>query len=329
VGRVISDWTGVPLGKIVRDEAAVLLDFAARMRRWVKGQDHALEAIGKRIRTNKSGLGNPEAPIGVFLLVGSSGVGKTETAIAVAELLFGGRQALTTINMSEFQERHTISRLIGSPPGYVGYGEGGVLTEAVRQRPYSVVLLDEVEKADLEVLNLFYSVFDKGILNDGEGRAIDFTNTVIFLTSNLATDPIMEAWQRDPSIGTDDLVELIRPALTRFFKPALLARMEVVPFLPIGPAVLHQIIEAKLAGLEDRLRTSRGVVFSYDPGLVEFIASRCVLADAGARNIEAVINRYVLPDVARNLISYLELPEPVTAVRVKVVDDRIEVILSH
>jgi len=309
VQRVISDWTGVPLGKIVVDEADVLLNFGARMQRWVKGQRHATAAIGERIRTSKAGLGNPEAPIGVFLLVGPSGVGKTETAIAVAEMLFGGRQALTTVNMSEFQEKHTISRLIGSPPGYVGYGEGGVLTEAVRRRPYSVVLLDEVEKADLEVLNLFYNVFDKGILNDGEGREISFRNTVIFLTSNLATDLIMDAWQSRPEIDPDELAEMIRPSLTKFLKPALLARMEVIPYFGIGQKVLREIVGSKLERVRARLNDTQGVQFGYGEDLVDFIASRCTDVNSGARNIDYVINRYVLPTMARDVLSFLGEPE--------------------
>lgn len=309
VQRVISDWTGVPLGKIVVDETDVLLDFGTRMQRWVKGQGHAAAAIGERIRTSKAGLGNPEAPIGVFLLVGPSGVGKTETAIAVAELLFGGRQALTTVNMSEFQEKHTISRLIGSPPGYVGYGEGGVLTEAVRQRPYSVVLLDEIEKADLEVLNLFYNVFDKGVLNDGEGREISFRNTVIFLTSNLATDIIMDAWQSHPQIDPDSLAELIRPTLARFLKPALLARMEVIPYVGIAPDVLGEIVRSKLERVRTRLSETQGIRFGYDDDLVDFIAGRCTDANSGARNIDYVINRYVLPSMARDVLSFLGAPE--------------------
>ena len=328
VSRVVADWTGVPLGKLVRDEASVLAAFPDHMRGWVKGQEHAVERIGECIRTAKAGLANPEAPMGVFLLVGPSGVGKTETATAVAELLFGGRQALTVINMSEFQERHTISRLIGSPPGYVGYGEGGVLSEAVRQRPYSVVLLDEIEKSDVEVLNLFYQVFDKGMLNDGEGREIDFRNTVIFLTSNLGTERIMEACADGAAPDAEELADLIRPELTRFLKPALLGRMQVVPFFPISDAVLRQIITAKLAKVRSRLRGSQGLEFTYEEALEDFVAQRCTAADSGARNIDHVINRYVLPEMAKDVLSRLESTERVSNVHVSVDGERVQIGLS-
>ena len=222
VAQVVSDWTGVPLGNMVSGEADMLLGFNSSMKQWVKGQDHAIDIIDAGIRTAKVGLGSPDQPMGIFLFVGPSGVGKTETGLGVAHMMFGGEQFVTTVNMSEYQEKHTVSRLIGSPPGYVGYGEGGVLTEAIRQRPYSVILLDEVEKADLEVMNLFYQVFDKGKLSDGEGREIDFRNTIIFLTSNLASATIMRACESDRPPSMDELAEMIRPELQAHFKPALL-----------------------------------------------------------------------------------------------------------
>ncbi len=305
VAQVISDWTGVPLGRLIQDEATTLLNLASHLRERVRGQDHALEAIAERIRTAKSGLANPDAPIAVFLLVGPSGVGKTETANAVAELLFGGSQALVTINMSEFQEKHTISRLIGSPPGYVGYGEGGLLTEAVRQRPYSVVLLDEVEKADIEVLNLFYQMFDKGVLTDGEGREIDFRNTVVFLTSNLGSELVEQTCHEQPDCDSDQLVELLRPTLNRFFRPALLARMEVIPYRSIGREVLAEIVRMKLQRVAERLQRQQNLALAIDQGVEEHILERCTVAEAGARNVEAIINRYVLPKMARGLLEHM------------------------
>ncbi|MGB1110637.1 MAG: type VI secretion system ATPase TssH, partial [Gammaproteobacteria bacterium] len=302
VGKVISDWTGVPLGKVVRDEAQTLLDFVARMRAWVLGQDSALTLIGDRIRASKAGLGNPNQPIAVFMLPGPSGVGKTETALAVADLLFGGRHSLISINMSEFQEKHTVSRLIGSPPGYVGYGEGGVLSEAVRQRPYSVVLLDEVEKGHPDVMNLFYQVFDKGELADGEGRLIDFKNTVLFLTSNLASDVLVTHCLQNESVDDESLRSAIRPVLADFFRPALLARMDIVPYRPLSQPVLSEIIERKLNGVAERLEESHDLGLDYSSELLAFIRERCTEFESGARNIETVINRYVLPPLSRHLL---------------------------
>jgi type VI secretion system protein VasG len=301
IGRVVSDWTGVPVGKMVRDEAKTTLSFADNIRDRIKGQDHAVDAVGRGLRAAKAGLGNPRAPIGVFLFVGPSGVGKTEMALAVADLLFGGERFVTTVNMSEFQEKHTVSRLIGSPPGYVGFGEGGVLTEAVRQRPYSVVLLDEVEKADPEVMNLFYQVFDKGMLADGEGRVIDFKNTVIFLTSNLGSDVITQMGGSDgPPIET--VLEAVRPLLSAHFKPALLARMEVVLFGALGPEAMTEIVELKLRQLGDRLKGSQKIDFSYRPEVVEQIVARCTEVETGARNVDHIVQQNLLPRISTEIL---------------------------
>lgn len=302
VAKVVGDWTGIPVGNMVKDQAAQLLTMEDELTRRVKGQDHVMEAIATGIRASKSGLGNPEAPMGVFLFVGPSGVGKTETALAVADLLFGGERFMTAINMSEYQEKHTVSRLIGSPPGYVGYGEGGQLTEAVRQRPYSVVLLDEVEKADLEVMNLFYQVFDKGVLNDGEGRNIDFKNTVMFLTSNLATDIITEACSDGDRPDMEELVSLIRPQLSAHFKPALLARMSILPFYTIDEGAMKMITGLKLNKLVRQMHDTHGMTLEFKPEVTDTIAARCTEVETGARNIDHIIRGTLLPQMSTNLL---------------------------
>jgi len=305
VARVVADWTGIPIGKMVQDQAAALLSFEESLRKRIKGQDHVSEMVGKGIRAAKAGLKNPRTPMGVFLFVGPSGVGKTETALGVADLLFGGERFLTVINMSEFQEKHTVSRLIGSPPGYVGYGEGGVLTEAVRQKPYSVVLLDECEKADPEVLNLFYQVFDKGMLSDGEGREVDFKDTVLFLTSNLATDLIMQSVADGTKPPMDDLVALIRPALSKHFKPALLARMTIIPFYPIGPDALKEIARLKLGQLEKRLKENHRMGMEIDPKVIDAIAERCTEVETGARNVDHIISGTLLPKISSEILQQM------------------------
>ncbi|MGH8400402.1 MAG: AAA family ATPase, partial [Gammaproteobacteria bacterium] len=305
VARVVSDWTGIPIGNMVRDEAAALLDLGKHLKTWVRGQDHALDAIDATVRAAKAGVQNPDQPIGVFLLVGPSGVGKTETAYGLANFLFGGDRFMVTINMSEFQEKHAVSRLIGSPPGYVGYGEGGMLTDAVRQRPYSVVLLDEVEKAHPEIMNLFYQVFDKGMLSDSEGRLIDFKNTVILMTSNLASDTLIKMGTAAKPPTVEELVEAIRPDLQRFFKPALLARMKIVPFYPITGDNLKSIVRMKLDKVGKRLKQNQGLAFSYTDKVVDQIASRCTDVESGARNIDHIVNGALLPLLATRILEQI------------------------
>jgi len=305
VGRVIGDWTGIPVGKMVRDEARTILEFAGSLKNRIKGQDHAIDALDQGIRAAKAGLSNPGAPMGVFLLVGPSGVGKTETGLGVADLLFGGERFMVTINMSEFQEKHTVSRLIGSPPGYVGYGEGGMLTEAVRQRPYTVVLLDEVEKADPEVLNLFYQVFDKGMLSDGEGRLVDFKNTVILMTSNLATDILTEMGQAEERPGVEAVTEAIRPVLSAHFKPALLARMEIVPYFPISGDAMREITALKLGRLAGRMEQNQKIKLVWKPEVIEQIARRCTEVETGARNVDHIVNRTLLPRISTQILEMM------------------------
>ena len=301
VAEVISHWTGVPLSQLAREHNSKVLTFASDLRQRVRGQEQAIEALDRSMRATAAGLNKPDAPVGVFLLVGPSGVGKTETALALADLLYGGERFLTTINMSEFQEKHTVSRLIGAPPGYVGYGEGGMLTEAVRQKPYSVVLLDEVEKADPDVMNIFYQIFDKGVANDGEGREINFRNTLILMTSNLASDRIASLCQGGQRPATEDLELAIRPTLTQHFKPALLARMRVVPYYPIQGEVLNELVALKLSRFGERL-ARRQFQFSHCEALVDNLAERCTHSDSGARLIDHLIDQHLQPLVVDRLL---------------------------
>jgi type VI secretion system protein VasG len=321
IAEVISGWTGIPVGKMLTDEIHTVLALKDRLEQRVIGQSHALEAIASRIRTARANLTDPRRPIGVFLLVGPSGVGKTETAITLAETLYGGERNLITINMSEYQEAHTVSSLKGSPPGYVGYGEGGVLTEAVRRRPYSVVLLDEVEKAHPDVMELFYQVFDKGMLEDGEGREIDFKNTVILLTSNAATDTLMKLCA-DPETAPEPekLVEAIKPELNKIFKPALLGRMVIVPYYPISDKVMREIIKLQLGRIGSRLKENHGAAFSYDEAVIAEIVARCKEVESGARNVDHILTRTVLPEMSGEFLARMAEGRTMSRVRVTVGD---------
>jgi type VI secretion system protein VasG len=315
VAHVVSNWTGIPVGNMVKDEAASILGLEATLHTRVRGQDEALSLIARELRAARAGLKPESNPLGVFLAVGPSGVGKTETALALADALFGGERFIVTINMSEFQERHTVSRLIGSPPGYVGYGEGGVLTEAVRHRPYSVVLLDEVEKADAEVMNIFYQVFDKGTLADGEGRVVDFRNTVIMMTSNLATDLIAAAGEGPEKADIETLTKLVRPTLNSYFKPALLARMTVVPYLPISPDILLDICRMKLAAVQRRTLKNHKIELSIADSVFGAIVERCREVETGARNVDHILRGSVLPVLANRLLAGMSEGRPVTGLK--------------
>jgi len=314
IAQVVSDWTGIPLGKMLRDEAQTMLELEQRLRSNVKGQDHAHTIMAEIIRSSKSGIINPDQPNGIFLLVGPSGVGKTETGLTLAEQLFGSRKKVITVNMSEFQESHTVSRLIGSPPGYIGYGEGGMLTEAVRKNPYSVVILDEVEKAHINIMELFYQVFDKGVLSDGEGKEISFKNTVIILTSNLATNTIEEYCINNKKFDADELRNIIHPELAKHFKPALLGRMSVIPYTSLNTDAMKEITKLKLGKLEKRLKHNNDITLSYADEVVNQIVDRCTEVQSGARNIEYIINTKVLPVLSKEILSNMgqkEMPSMV------------------
>ena len=306
VAEIVSAWTGIPLGKMVRDEIRNVLNLRSMLEERVLGQSHALESVAQRVRTARANLEDPNKPKGVFMFVGPSGVGKTETALALADALYGGEKKLITINMSEYQEAHSVSGLKGSPPGYVGFGEGGVLTEAVRRNPYSVVLLDEVEKAHPDVLELFFQVFDKGVLDDAEGREIDFRNTVIILTSNIGSTQIMQAClNKAPKElpGADTLAEALRPVLYKAFKPAFLGRMKVVPYYPISDDVLEKIIRLKLNRIAQRVGTNHKAIFEYDSKLVDAVLARCTEVDSGARNVDHILSGTLLPQIADKVLA--------------------------
>jgi type VI secretion system protein VasG len=306
IGEVISGWTGIPAGKMMRDEIQMVLELDRHLGGRIIGQDHALYGITKRIQTSKASIEDPGKPVGVFMLVGPSGVGKTETALALSDLLYGGERNLITINMSEFQEAHTISTLKGSPPGYVGYGEGGVLTEAVRRRPYSVVLLDEVEKAHPDVLELFFQVFDKGVMEDGEGRQIDFKNTIIILTTNAATDTIMKL-TADPETtpSPEGLVKTIKPELDKVFKPAFLGRLVVIPYYPVRDEAMKKIVRLKLGKIRRRLLESHKIEFGYAEALVDEVSKRCTEVESGARNVDNILTNSLLPDISKRLLEQI------------------------
>ncbi|MED8693405.1 type VI secretion system ATPase TssH [Escherichia marmotae] len=305
VATVIADWTGVPLSSLMKDEQSELLTLENEIGKRVVGQNVALEAIARRLRAAKTGLTSENGPQGVFLLVGPSGVGKTETALALADVMYGGEKSLITINLSEYQEPHTVSQLKGSPPGYVGYGQGGILTEAVRKRPYSVVLLDEVEKAHRDVMNLFYQVFDRGFMRDGEGREIDFRNTVILMTSNLGSDHLMQLLNEKPEATEADLHELLRPILCEHFQPALLARFQTVIYRPLTEAAMRAIVAMKLLQVSTRLHRHYGLTTYVDESLYDALTSACLLPDTGARNIDNLLNQQILPVLSQQLLIHM------------------------
>jgi type VI secretion system protein VasG len=319
VSEVISNWTGIPVGKMVKDEIQTVLDLSKHLNQRVIGQDHALDMVSQRIITSRARLDDPNKPVGVFMLVGPSGVGKTETALALSDLLYGGERNLITINMSEFQEAHTISTLKGSPPGYVGYGEGGVLTEAVRRRPYSVVLLDEVEKAHPDVLELFYQVFDKGMMEDGEGREIDFKNNIIILTTNAATDTFMKLCA-DPETtpGAAALVKALKPELNKIFKPAFLGRLVIIPYYPIRDENMKKIVRLKLGKIRRRLQENHRIEMKYDEVLVEEVGRRCTEVESGARNVDNILTNTLLPEVSRQLLAWMAEGKKVSTIGVSV-----------
>ncbi len=319
VGEVLSAWTGIPAGKMLKDEITTVLALQDHLAKRVIGQNHAMEIIAQRVQTSRAALDDPNKPVGVFMLVGPSGVGKTETALALSDLLYGGEHNLITINMSEFQEPHTVSTLKGSPPGYVGYGEGGVLTEAVRRRPYSVVLLDEVEKAHPDVLELFFQVFDKGQMEDGEGREIDFKNNIIILTTNACTDEMMKL-VADPETapGPRALVDALKPSLNKIFKPAFLGRMVLIPYYPVRDEALKQIIRLKLGKIQRRLQENHKIKLTYDDAFLEAVASRCTEVESGARNVDNILTNTLLPDISRKILGSMAEGEKMGALHVSV-----------
>ncbi|NOT26807.1 MAG: type VI secretion system ATPase TssH [Acidobacteria bacterium] len=322
VASVVQDWTGVPVGRMVKNEIEAVLKLADTLNQRVIGQRHALEMIAKRIQTSRARLDNPEKPIGVFMLCGPSGVGKTETALALAESLYGGEQNVITINMSEFQEAHTVSTLKGSPPGYVGYGEGGVLTEAVRRRPYSVVLLDEIEKAHSDVHELFFQVFDKGWMEDGEGRRIDFKNTIILLTSNVGTELIVSLC-KDPELmpAPEGIAKGLREPLLKKFPAALLGRLVTVPYYPLDDAMLANITRLQLGRIQRRVTAHHGIPFGYDEAAVKLIVSRCTEVESGGRMIDAILTNTVLPAISREFLSRTMAGQPLVGIQLAVADN--------
>jgi len=320
VAEIVENWTGIPAGRMRSDEIRTVMNLQQAMGQRIIGQPHALEAVAQAIQTSRAKLTDPRKPIGVFLMVGTSGTGKTETALTLADLLYGGEQNLTTINMTEFKEEHKVSLLMGSPPGYVGYGEGGILTEAVRRRPYSVLLLDEMEKAHPGVQDVFFQVFDKGNMKDGEGRDIDFKNTVIIMTSNAGTDLITKLFA-DPDTAPDaaGLAEALRPELMKYFRPAFLGRVTLVPYFPLSDAIIRQIVDLQLARIRTRVWDSYRAAFDYDASVAEIIAARCKESSSGARNIENILSRTLLPELSAEVLA--RLADGSTISRVTVVTD--------
>ncbi|MTV39609.1 type VI secretion system ATPase TssH [Duganella radicis] len=317
VAAIVSGWTGIPLGKMVKDEIRTVLSLQDALQARILGQEHAVAAVAQRVRTARANLDDPNKPKGVFLFVGPSGVGKTETALALADLLYGGERKLITINMSEYQEAHSVSGLKGSPPGYVGYGQGGVLTEAVRRNPYSVVLLDEIEKAHPDVIELFFQVFDKGVMDDAEGREIDFRNTIIIATSNAGSSAIMQAClNKEAPPEPEQLEALLRPQLVKHFKPAFLGRVKVAPYYPIPDAVLAQIITLKLARIAQRIQQNHHADFSWEPSLVEAVLARCNEVDSGARNVDHILSGTLLPEIAQAVLEKMAQEQGVSRIKV-------------
>ena len=306
VAEIVESWTGIPAGRMQSDEIRTVLGLKQALQKRIVGQDHALEAVAQAIRTSRARLTDPRKPIGVFLMVGTSGTGKTETALALADLLYGGEQNMAVLNMSEFTEEHKVGLLMGSPPGYVGYGEGGILTEAVRRHPYSVVLLDEMEKAHPGVQDVFFQVFDKGNMKDGEGRDIDFKNTVLIMTSNAGTELITKLFA-DPDTAPDaaGLAEALRPELMKYFKPAFLGRVTLVPYFPLSDEVIRKIVVLQLGRIAKRVREAYSASFDYEPAVVETIAARCTENASGARNIEHILSRTVLPELSAEVLARL------------------------
>jgi type VI secretion system protein VasG len=325
VAAVIASWTGIPLGRMMKDDIAAVLELDQTLGQRVIGQDHALQMISKRVQTARARLENPNKPIGVFLLAGPSGVGKTETALALAETLYGGEHNVITINMSEFQEAHTVSTLKGAPPGYVGYGQGGLLTEAVRRRPHSVVLLDEVEKAHPDVHEIFFQVFDKGAMEDGEGRLIDFKNTLIILTSNVGTG-LIAGLVEDPELipAVEQIATALRGPLLEVFPAALLGRMVVIPYYPLSDAVLGRIIRLQLDRVVARMSQNHSVRLSYAESVVKLIAARCTEPESGGRMIDSILTNTLLPQISHELLSRLRNGAQTTAITVSIRDDNFD-----
>ncbi|MBL4631156.1 MAG: type VI secretion system ATPase TssH, partial [Paraglaciecola sp.] len=321
VASVVADWTGVPVGKMVNDEVKTVLNLANIMKQRVIGQDHGMEMIAKRIQTSRAGLDNPNKPIGVFMLCGPSGTGKTETALALAEALYGGEQNVITINMSEFQEAHTVSTLKGAPPGYVGYGEGGILTEAVRRKPYSVVLLDEVEKAHSDVHEIFFQVFDKGVMEDGEGRSIDFRNTLILLTSNVGSELIVNMC-KDPELmpEPDGIAKALREPQLQVFPAALLGRIVTIPYYPLSDDMIKSITRLQLNRIKKRVETGQGIDFIYDDSVVDLVVSRCTELESGGRMIDSILTNTLLPEISNRFLTHMLEGQPISKVTVSAKD---------
>ena len=319
VAAVVGDWTGIPVGRMARNEIETILKVAEHLGQRVIGQDHAMQMIAKRIQTSRAGLDNPSKPVGVFMLAGTSGVGKTETALALAEALYGGEQNLITINMSEYQEAHTVSTLKGAPPGYVGYGEGGVLTEAVRRKPYSVVLLDEVEKAHPDVHEMFFQVFDKGYMEDGEGRFIDFKNTLILLTTNAGTD-LIAGLCKDPDLMPDaeGMAKALREPLLKIFPPALLGRLVAIPYYPLSDEMLGKIVTLQLNRIKKRVEARYKIPFEYGDDVVALVVSRCTESESGGRMIDAILTNTMLPDISREFLTRMMDGDAISGVSVGV-----------